>query len=91
MVITVKVWRLTLVNLKKRKSTSISLLLLIFLATLFLCVGLNVMTGVGLIYESNQKKLQEPDNCYICSQDMYRRDYYDFVAEHELTQKAECI
>lgn len=91
MVITVKVWRLTLLNLKKRKSTSISLLLLIFLATLFLCVGLNVMTGVGLIYESNQKKLQEPDNCYICSQDMYRRDYYDFVAEHELTQKAECI
>lgn len=91
MVIIVKIWRLTLLNLKKRKSTTISLLLLIFLATLFLCIGLNVMTGVGLIYKSNQTRLQEPDNCYICSQDMYRKEYYDFVANHELTRKAECI
>ena len=86
-----KIWRLTLLNLKKRKSISISLLLLIFLAALFLCIGLNVMTGAESIYMTNHTALAEPDNCYICPQDMFRKEYYEFLENHGLTKEAECI
>ncbi|NLL78707.1 MAG: ABC transporter permease [Clostridiales bacterium] len=86
-----KIWRLTLFNLKKRKGTSVSLLLLIFIATLFLCIGLNIMTGARNIYKINHTALNEPDNCYICSQSMFRKEYYEFLKNNELTEKSECI
>ena len=74
-----KYFKMTWLNIRKRKSTTCMLLLLVVLSTMFLNVGTKIMKETGDIYIVNKEKLQEPDSAYLMSQATYKDAYYQLL------------
>lgn len=74
-----RIIRVTLSNMRKRKSAALSLAILVMLSSLFLCIGVGIMSDSGKLYAANKKALNQPDNAYMMSKTVYRPEYYDFL------------
>lgn len=83
--------RLTFMNLRKRKSAALSLMLLVTLATLFLCAGVSIMRDAKNMYAQNVKALGGPDNVYVMSRKVYRPEYLRFLEQDERVEAAETL
>lgn len=83
--------RIALRNIKKRKSAAASLAVLVMLASLFLCVGVNIMGDAGSLYEKNKSQMMGADNAYVMNKNVYRSEYLDFFQQDSRVEKVETL
>lgn len=86
--------RLSLANLKKKKGASITLIIIIVLATTLLSIGITLLSKTESIYEHKEKVLNGPQFVAMSSANTYKKDYEDFVFNDDrvaLAEKEEVI
>ncbi len=70
--------RIAIFNIKKKKSATISLTILILLASLFLNIGLNISSNISSFYDNKGEELHGPHYIALFENNNYNPAYSDY-------------
>jgi len=81
--------RIAILNIKKKKSATISLTILILLASLFLNIGLNISSNISSFYDNKVEELHGPHYIALFENNNYNPAYSDFFKNDERVVESE--
>ncbi|BCZ47709.1 hypothetical protein psyc5s11_37760 [Clostridium gelidum] len=81
--------RIAIFNIKKKKSSTISLTILILLASLFLNIGLNISSNISSFYNNKVEELHGPHYIALFENNNYNPAYLDFLKNDERVVESE--
>lgn len=77
-----KIGKLAWANIRKSKSATASLMLLIFIATMLLSTGISVISRMSTFYDDKIEQLGDPHISIIAKQSHYKPDYERFFTDN---------
>ncbi len=77
-----KIGKLAWANIRKSKSATASLMLLIFIATMLLSTGISVITQMSSFYDDKVERLGDPHINVLANQGHYRPQYEQFFKDN---------
>ncbi|WP_294379519.1 hypothetical protein [uncultured Clostridium sp.] len=83
-----KLLRISYFNIRKKKGASISLLVLIMLASLFLNIGLNISGSLSKFYFNKVEELHAPHYIALFENSKYNPEYLRYIEDDP--RVAEC-
>lgn len=81
--------RIAFFNIKKRKGATISLTILIILASLFFDIGANISTSISDFFYNKSEELQGPHYVALFENNKYSPSYLQFFKEDERVAESE--
>lgn len=86
--------RLAFINMKKKKSASAGFIFFILLATVFMNIGMMLMTESENFYDKKEAEINAPQFVASCSVNSYKSDFEEFIFNDDsiaLAEKEEVI
>jgi putative ABC transport system permease protein len=81
--------RIAIFNIKKKKSATISLTVLILLASLFLNIGLNISSNISTFYNNKIEELHGPQYIALFENNNYSLAYSDYFKNDDRVVESE--
>jgi ABC-type transport system, involved in lipoprotein release, permease component len=80
---------LTFANMRKKKSTCITLIIFILLAAAFLDIGVTMITETNRFYDRKETQTKCAQFIAVCSTNNYKKEFEEFVFKDKRIQEAE--
>ena len=84
-----KIWMLTISNIKKNKSQTISLLLFVLIAATVLNIGMILYFDFGKAFEERAEELHAPHTTILQSKELTTQEQYTWLEENPLIMELE--
>ena len=81
--------RIAIFNIKKKKSATIALTILILISSLFLNIGLNISSNISSFYDNKVEELHGPHYTALFENNKYNPAYSDFFENDERVAESE--